>query len=149
MSPTERYNRWQRLAIAQLSVAVALPSALSVAGLGTGLSLLQSKAFVVALQCRGLFAASLAAFLACAFCSCCAVFTRTLDFRLTARLARKRRDAQYSRPLTILCLSAESCGRLTWFFFWAAFLLFVIAGLSLAVAVGSVYVPILFGARAA
>ena len=82
VSPNERYNRWQGLAIAQLSVAVALLSALSVAGLGTGLSLLQSKDFVAALQCRGLFAASLASFLGCAFCSCGAVFSRTEQVRI-------------------------------------------------------------------
>ena len=152
MTPTatgERYNRWQGLAIGQLSVAVALLSALSVAGLGTALSLLQSKEFVAALQCKGLFAASLGLFAVCAFCSCAAVVSRTLDFRLTARAARKRRNADYARPLTIFCLAAEGYGNLTWFFFWVAFLSFTSAGIAFGVAVGLVYLPVLFPKSAA
>lgn len=42
-----RYNRWQGLAIAQFSVAVALISALSIAGMGAGLSLLQKDDFML------------------------------------------------------------------------------------------------------
>lgn len=41
------FNRWQGLAMAQLSVAVALISGLSVAGLGAGLLLLQNDKFVL------------------------------------------------------------------------------------------------------
>lgn len=40
-----RFNRWQGLAIAQLAVAIALVSGLSVAGMGAGLSLLQKRQF--------------------------------------------------------------------------------------------------------
>lgn len=144
MATGERYNRWQGMAIGQLSVAVALFSALSVAGLGTGLSLLQSKEFVSALQCKGVFATSLVLFALCAFSSSAAVVSRTLDFRLTARVVRKRQNSAYNRPLTILCLAAEAYGKLTWFFFGLAFLSFAMAGILFGVSIGSVYVPVLF-----
>lgn len=144
-SKNERYNRWQGLAIAQLSVAVALLSVLSVAGLGTGLSLLQNKEFVASLPYKVTFAASFVLFFVCAFCSCAAVISRTLDFRLTARATRKRRNADYDKPLTMLWLGAERYGQLTWFLFWISCLAFVAASVALAVAAGSVYMPLLFG----
>ena len=145
----DRFNRWQGLAIGQLSVAVALYSALSIAGLGTGLSLLQNKDFVAALQYKATFASSFVLFFICALTSCAAVVTRTLDFRLTARVARQRSNPQYAKPLTILCLGPEGYGRLTWFFFWVATLSLIGAGAALAVAGGTVYVPVLFGKSAA
>jgi hypothetical protein len=144
MSTSERYNRWQGLAIGQLSVAIALFSALSIAGLGTGLSLLQSTEFLAALQCKRLFATSLVLFALCALCSSAAVVSRTLDFRLTARVTRKRHNADYNRRLTIFCLEAKAYGKLTWFFFWVAFLTLSAAGVSFGVALGSAYVPVLF-----
>lgn len=49
----DRYNRWQGLGIAQLSVAVALISGLSVAGLGVGLVLLQNKEFLLSAPFKG------------------------------------------------------------------------------------------------
>lgn len=55
-----RYIRWQGLAITQFSVAVALISGLSVAGLGLGLTLLQNKEFVLSAILKPYFAASLA-----------------------------------------------------------------------------------------
>jgi predicted histidine transporter YuiF (NhaC family) len=90
-SPHDRYSRWQGLAIAQLSVAVALLSALSVAGLSTGLSLLQNKEFMSALQYKTIFALSFLFFVIAAFASCITVVTRTMDFRLTARVVREGR----------------------------------------------------------
>ena len=53
-----QYNRWQGLAIAQFSVAVALISGLSVAGLGAGLSLLQDQNFPLTGWWRCAFALS-------------------------------------------------------------------------------------------
>jgi hypothetical protein len=144
-SPNDRYNRWQGLAIAQLSVAVALLSALSVAGLGTGLALLQNKEFMAALQHKTVFAFSFLFFFVTAVTSCVAVVSRTMDFRLTARTARKSRIAAYDRPLRIFWLGAECYGQLTWFFFWLACLSFIAAGTTLAIATGSVYAPLLLG----
>jgi hypothetical protein len=112
------YNRWQGLAIAQFSVAIALISALSVAGLGAGLSLLQNEKFPLTGWWKCTFMLSQLFFVIASFLSCAALITRTLDFRLTARKARKNQQADYDRPLTIFCCDSEGYGRATWRLFW-------------------------------
>ena len=145
----QRYNRCQGYAIAQTSVAVALLSALSIAGLGTSLSLLQNKEFVAALHYKFTFAATFVLFFACIFCSCTTVISRTLDFRITARKVRKQSDPGYDKPLTIFWLTSKTYGKLTWFFLWSACLTFAIASATLVISAGAVYAFILFGKNAA
>jgi len=109
----ERYNRWQGLAIAQLTVAVALISGLSVAGLGVGLSLLQSEKPLASAPSRCAFAVSMLLLLLAALLSCGAVITRLLDFRLTARKVRSDKNPEYKRPLTIFWLGPDTWGQKT------------------------------------
>ena len=96
-----RYNRWQTHTITQFSVAIALISGLSVAGIGVIVSLLQNKEFIEYGLVKCLFAGSFVLLIFAALFSCSAVVTRLLDFRLTARTARKKENKDYSRPLTI------------------------------------------------
>jgi hypothetical protein len=115
-----RYNRWQGLAIAQFSVAIALISGLSVAGLGAGLSLLRDEKFVLVGCMKWTFPLSLGLFLIAAFFSCAAVITRVLDFRLTARVTRKNQWTGYQRPLTIFRCGPKAYGEATWRLFWSS-----------------------------
>jgi len=135
----ERYMRWQGLGIAQLSVAVALISGFSVAGLGAGLSLLQSATFQLNVPFSWAFAASLFLFLAASFCSFGAVITRLLDFRLTARKVRKDIKPGYDKPLILFRRNAEQYGCATWRLFWASCLCFAIAVVLLVASVGAAY----------
>lgn len=105
-----RYNRWQGLAIAQFSVAVALVTAFSAAALGVGLSLVQSKEFPLSSSLHLLFTGSLLLLLCSVFLSCGAVITRTLDFRLTARKVRKDTHPDYRKSLTILGVGPDGYG---------------------------------------
>lgn len=114
----ERYNRWQSLAIGQLSVAVALVSGLAVAGLGAGVSLIQDHDFKLLGSFRHAFIASMVLLMLSALTSCGAVITRTLDFRLTARKVRKAKHQDYRKSLTIFGLGPDGYGRATWGFFW-------------------------------
>ncbi|PIY01697.1 MAG: hypothetical protein COZ23_01765, partial [Hydrogenophilales bacterium CG_4_10_14_3_um_filter_58_23] len=113
----DRYNRWQGLVIAQLSVAVALISGLSVSGLAVGFSLIQIEEFVPCGAFKVMFAWSFPLLLLAALFSCAAVVSRLLDFRLTARKVRKDQKSDYSRPLKIFWLGPEAYGRITWFLF--------------------------------
>ena len=135
----ERYNRWQGLAIGQMSVAVALISGLSLAGLGAGLTLVQSDTFVRGLTFRRGFAGSMIALLLAALLSWSSVVTRTLDFRLTARKVRKDNDPAYKRSLTFLWIGPRGYGRLTWFLFWSACLGFATGLVLLVVSVALRY----------
>lgn len=121
----DRYNRWQGLAISQLSVAVALISGLSVSALALGMSLLQSKEFVPPGTFSILFAWSFPLLLLAAVASSSSVISRLLDFRLTARKVRKEKKPNYSRSITIFWLGPEAYGRITWFLFWVGSLAFL------------------------
>lgn len=139
-----RYIRWQGLAIAQLSVAVALISGFSIAGLGLGLSLLQNKEFLLPAALKPYYALSLALLLCAAFLSCASVVTRTLDFRLTARKVRKDTKPPYDKPLTIFWADADDYGRATWRLFWGSCIAFTVGVVLLVVSVGSTYADRLF-----
>lgn len=135
----ERFNRWQGLAIGQLSVAIALLSGISVAAMGLCLSLVQNSEFVTSLGHKNAFVFCFAFFGLCAVCSCLAVITRSLDFRLSARAARFRSNQDYKRPLSLFWLSSGQYGKLTWFFFWAALVSLAIAATLLSIVLWSVY----------
>ncbi len=138
MSDT-RFNRWQGLAIAQFSVAVALISGLSVAGLGAGLSLLQNDKFLLIGWWKCAFASSQVFFIVAAFLSCAAVITRTLDFRLTARTARKADKPDYAKSLRIFGCDSDGYGRATWRLFWPSCVSLTLGAVLLVVCIGAAY----------
>lgn len=135
----DRYNRWQGLAIAQLSVAVALISGLSVSGLAVGLSLLQNKEFVPGGAFKGMFMWSFPILLLAALSSCISVVSRLLDFRLTARKVRKDKKPDYSRPIKMFWLGPDAYSSITWFLFWVSCMSFLIGVVLLFVSIGATY----------
>ena len=135
----DRYSRWQGLSIAQLTVAVALISGLSVAGLGAGLSLLQNEKFLLSPPYKCILAVSLVLLLVAAFLSCGAVITRLLDFRLTAREVRKKQRPEYKKALTLFGFNSEAYGRATWSLFWSSFASFTLGVVLLVVSIGVAY----------
>lgn len=135
----DRYIRWQGLGIAQLTVAVALISSLSVAGLGVGLSLLLNENFMPSALIKCTFAWSPLLLLLAVLFSCGAVITRLLDFRLTARKVRKDRNPSYEKALTIFWLGPDAYSCATWGLFWSACIIFTLGAVLLVVSIGSTY----------
>lgn len=135
----ERFNRWQGLAIAQLSVAVALISGLSVAGLSVGLTLIRDEKFMHGLALKSAFASAMLFLLLAAFCSCATVVTRVLDFHLTARKVRKEMDSGYDRSLTMFWLGPRAYGLFTWGLFGLSCLSFAGGAVLLVISVGTTY----------
>jgi hypothetical protein len=133
------YNRWQALAMAQLSVAIALISGLSIAGLGAGLSLLQSDKYPFIGWWKCAFLLSQLFLVIASFLSCGAVITRTLDFRLTARKARKNQQPAYNRPLSIFCCDADGYGRATWRLFWPSCVCLTLGAALMIISIGVAY----------
>lgn len=133
-----RFNRWQGLAITQLSVAVALVSGLSIAGLGVGLSFLHNREFAVSGLFRWAFAGSQLLFVGAAFCSCATVLSRLVDFRLTARRVRGK------PPLKVFGADPAPFSASTWCLFWTGCTCFFVGASLLVVSVGSVYVHFLW-----
>ena len=134
-----RYNRWQGLAIGQLSVVVALISGLSVGSLGIGLSLIQKEGFSPHGSFKSMFVWSFIPLFFAVLFSCCTVITRLLDFRLTARQVRKKQNPNYNRPLTIFWLSSNVYGRATWALFWLSCVFFIVGIALLFISVGGTY----------
>ena len=130
----ERFVRWQGLAISQLSIAVALLSGLSTAGLGAGVALLQWDEFMLSSCFKVAFAVSMLLFISAAFCSCGAVITRLLDFRLTARKVNGS-----SKSLKIFRRDSDEYGEATWRLFWASCVSFIVGSTLFVASVGSVY----------
>ena len=135
----DRYNRWQGLANAQLSVAVALMSGLSVAGLGAGLSLLRQTNLLLSAPFNICFAVSLFLLIITVFLSCGSVITRTLDFRLTARKVRLDIKSDYNKPLKIFWLGREGYGRATWGLFWCSCFTFTAGVVLLVISISAAY----------
>lgn len=135
----DRYNRWQGLAINQLSVAVALISGLSISCLAFGFSLIQNKEFVPIGAFKVIFAWSFPFFLLAALFSFFAVVSRMMDFRLTARKVRQDKKPTYSRPLKIFWLGSDAYGRITWVLFWFSCIALVIGIVSLFASVWITY----------
>jgi uncharacterized membrane protein YbhN (UPF0104 family) len=121
-----RYNRWQGLAVAQLSVAVALISGLSVSALALGISVLRNKEAVLFGNSKAVFLSVFPFLLLSVIASTACVISRLLDFRLTARIVRKRRNPDYQRSPTIFRLGPDTYGRITWLLFWSSWIAFLI-----------------------
>lgn len=107
------------MTIAQFSVAIALLSGLSVSALGAGLALLQNENFARPGSYQLALLISLLLFAFVIGLCLMATISRTLDFRMTARKVRKRND------LTMFCLNHVQLGRISWFLFWVATLMFL------------------------
>jgi hypothetical protein len=141
---TERYNRWQGLAITQLSVAVALITALSLSSLAVGFELLQNKDFDPSESFKAVFGFSFIFLLLTAFSAVATVISRTLDFQLTARTVRKRQNDSYAQPLTLFGLRPATYGRITWCLFGLSCVFFVVGFLCQSLVVWSVYAERLY-----
>lgn len=123
-----RFNRWQGIAINQLSVAVALISGLSISALALGFSLLKDKEFNPCGAYKVMFMYSLPMLLLAALFGCLVVISRTLDFRLTASDTRKKQQGNGSLPTKIFKLDSSAYGSITWFLFWCSLIL-LLAGI--------------------
>ncbi len=134
-----RYVRWQGIAMAQFTVAIALLSALSISMLGAG-SALALHRDTPNPGAHGL-ALGLSMLLLTAVVLLCllATVSRTLDFRLTARKVRGK------RCLTMFGLDKDQFGRISWLCFWSALLLFLGGSLLFVSSCGLLLAPRLLG----
>jgi len=108
--------RWQEQAVAQLSFAINLFIGLAMASLGLAFGWMTSKPITGSARCLLLVGVSL--MLVSLLCGCGATITRLLDFRKTARIARRRERGVTSADLDDLRLSVRELGNATWRLFW-------------------------------
>lgn len=111
MSATDRFQRWQKTAIDQLTYALNLFLALTITTLGYWFSLLRDSGFMQATPAKGLMLSSFVALATSAVCGLACVVCRMSDFRGTAQRARGGRTAQSLQRL-------RGLGRWTWCLFY-------------------------------
>ena len=135
-----RYVRWQGLSIAQLTVAIGFISGWSAGAVVYGISVLRGIGPANHAGSRGWLMGAIVALLVSSALSFVSVVCRTLDFKLTARKVRKmvmeKRGHVYDRPLTLLSLSSEDYGRLTWVLYSGGVFLFAIGMTILSITIG-------------
>jgi|HubBroStandDraft_6_1064221.scaffolds.fasta_scaffold463433_2 hypothetical protein len=127
MNDNQRFVRWQAILREQLSYAINLFLAFSVATLGYGLNLLRDQAFAPPVgRTRCLFWFSLVALWASSVLGGGCVINRLRDFRGTARRARGAvgNDSAQKEYL-------DALGKLTWRLFYWQVILYGIGATSL------------------
>lgn len=110
MNAPDRFQRWQKIAINQLTYALNLFLALTITTLGYWFSLLRDGEFMGATPAKCLMLSSFVALGTSAVCGLACVVCRMCDFRGTAQRARGGREAQSLRRL-------RGLGRCTWCLF--------------------------------
>jgi hypothetical protein len=135
----ERFTRWQNNAITQLTFSINVFLGLAAAVLGYAVSLLTSDKFAFNGISRFLFAGAMLCQLFSLLAGIVVVITRTLDFRLTARITRniqKKRDVAQTE---LWRKKAKALGRTSWRLFWMQIFFFVVGILSLLASVFITY----------
>jgi hypothetical protein len=121
----DRFVRWQKITLQQLTYALNLILALSGAAIAFEISTSLSERFVV--SCVGKFAllASLTLLVLSMFVGLCAVVSRLYDFRYTTRIARIRwKHPEQESKISRLEYMTDSLGKATWCLFLAQVLTF-------------------------
>ncbi len=111
MNETGRFQRWQKIAIDQLTYALNLFLALTIAVLAYWFSLLRDDGFIPEATAKCLMVLSLLALAVSVICGLVCVVLRLVNFRGTAQRARDRDDAPSRDEL-------RGLGRLTWNLFY-------------------------------
>ncbi len=131
MGATDRFQRWQKIAIDQLTYVLNLFLALTMAVLGYWFSLLQDAEFMrVTSKCVMLLSFATLSISAISGLAC--VLSRTCNFRRTAQRARGAPTAPSRQELRVL-------GRWTWCSFYVHVVSFGLGIVLLAIALLQAY----------
>lgn len=133
--------RWQGRTIEQFGYSLNLILGLSVAALGFETTLVLNNSFSRAGWQTRLFSLSASFLVISIALGLWCVITRLRDFRITAKIARKREDGASKVELLPLRISSRRFGEQTWQLFWGQIVTFGLGLLLLLV----IIVPMLFG----
>ena len=123
----DRFIRWQKIAIDQLSYALNLVFTLTIATLGYWFALLKDKDFTPGCSARCAMLLSFLTLALSAICGLACVLTRLRDFRGTAKRARSAPDAPAQDEL-------RGLGTITWGLFYIQVFSFALGVAAIAIA---------------
>ena len=132
---TNRFQRWQKIAIDQLTYALNLFLVLTIATLGYWFSLLGDETFMPGAVAKCFLWLSFMALASSVICGLVCVVCRTWDFRGTARRARGRSDTPTRDEL-------RGLGHVTWGLFYGH-----LAGFAIGVMLLTVTLFMTYGGR--
>ena len=135
MNETTRFQRWQKIAIDQLTYALNIFLVLTIATLGYWFSLLRDEGFMPSATAKCFMLLSFLVLAGSVICGLVCIVCRTWDFKGTAQRARGKDDAPTRDEL-------RGLGHVTWGLFYAH-----LAGFSLGVILLTVTLFLAYGGR--
>jgi len=133
----ESSNRWQGRTIEQFGYALNLIVGLAVAAIGFELSLMLKDDFQSLGWQNCLFSISLLSLILSVALGLFCIVNRLRDFRITAKVARKREDGVSELELQPLRTIASTLGERTWLLFWWVISTFGLGVLLLCISIGT------------
>ncbi|AOE48767.1 hypothetical protein [Kangiella sediminilitoris] len=133
----ESSNRWQGRTIEQFGYALNLIVGLAVAAIGFELSLMLKDNFQSSGWQNCLFSISLFSLIISVALGLFCIVNRLRDFRITAKVARKREDGASELELQPLRIIANTLGERAWLLFWWVISSFGIGLLLLCISIGA------------
>jgi hypothetical protein len=110
--------RWQSITIGQLTYAINLILAFSVATLGFQVTLLLNERFMPISWQKGVFSLSLILLSSSVALGVWVVINRLRDFRVTTKAARKREEGVCEEKIEPYRTLYRNLGKKTWCLFW-------------------------------
>ena len=135
MKETDRFQRWQKIAIDQLTYALNLFLALTIAVLAYWFSLLRDDGFILGATAKCFMLLSFLGLAVSVVCGLVCVILRLIDFRGTAQRARGKEEAPSRDEL-------RGLGYLTWRLFYVH-----LAGFGVGVTLLAIALLLTYGGR--
>ncbi len=134
----ERFVRWQRYTLNQLTFVLNMFFGLAVGAVAFSFTLLRDKEFLLVGCPKFLFKIAIISLCLSVFSSCAAVISRLMDYRYTARKIRNDKNSEFEES-TVYKYKSKFFGDLTWRLFWIQTVTLCIGLLGLMVGVFSAY----------
>ena len=134
----DRFIRWQRYTIEQLTFALNLFLGLSGASLAFGISLLREESFLLTGCSKLAFSVGLVALAISVLVGCVAVVSRLLDFRFTAKTVGNK-NQKSDEEAGVYRYRTKLLGGLTWRLFWLEVFSFSVGVIGLIIGLYSKY----------
>lgn len=118
MSKNDSYTRWQRITITQLGFTTNLIFTITIAIIGFSFKTVTNSNFLLSCSEKYFYTAGFIILLISFVSGIIITFTRLIDFRLTAKTARKRENNSRDMALNNLRCKTKYLGKATWGLFW-------------------------------
>jgi len=140
----ERFIRWQKYSIEQMSYVINLILGFTIASLGYCLNLLQNDKFVLSGINKFLFQCGFFLLFVSLILGLLCVINRLTDFRMTKTTNKMRKDGKTEDQIMCRKNITNILGKITWWLFYFQISSFFLAIISIALSIMIIYQAKLF-----